>query len=156
MLRASAVFFFAVASLAIGACGSEDEDTPVACLGDAQSYLAALEAAPEPVRLDGKTPISDCLVPGQGSGELTAAGESIVTAATQLNVAAREDPGGPEAVQLGYLVGAVQEGASETGGIHADLVRRVDSAARFSPDDLLPAEFERSFGTGYAAGQRDG
>jgi hypothetical protein len=60
-------------------------------------------------------------------------------------------------VDLGYLVGAVQRGASETGGIHADLVRRLDAAARFSEGGKpLPVSFERAFGQGYAAGQREG
>ncbi len=80
----------------------------------------------------------------------------MVDAATRLNSAARRDPGGPETVQLGYLIGAVQQGSSDTGGIHADLVRRLDSAARFSPEGLLPAEFERGFGEGYSAGQENG
>jgi hypothetical protein len=150
-----------IPTLALAACGSGDEETPAACLGDADAYLTALAAAPGEVKLEGETPISACLVSGQEPGELGRAGAAIVAAATQLNETARQDPSGPAAVQLGYLVGAVQEGSSDTGGIHADLVRRLDSAARFSPpaeggEQLLPAEFERAFGRGYSAGQESG
>ena len=70
---------------------------------------------------------------------------------------AREDPAGVASVQLGYLVGSVQEAASTTGGIHEDLVIRLDAAARFAGGDkAFPASFERSFGAGYAAGQASG
>jgi hypothetical protein len=108
------------------------------------------------VRLDGTTPISSCVVPSQGSGELSAVGTATVEAATRLNARARRDPA-EATVQLGYLVGAVQEGASRTGGVHADLVRRLDGAARFAEAGNAPsAAFERAFGEGYAAGQDHG
>ena len=77
----------------------------------------------------------------------------MIAAATELNAAAQEDPGGPEALQLGYLIGAVERGSE---GIHADLGRRLDTAARYSQNGLLPAEFERTFGQGYAAGLESG
>jgi hypothetical protein len=78
----------------------------------------------------------------------------MIAAATDLNGDARGDPTGPAAVQLGFLVGAIERGADS---IHADLVRRVNSAARFSPGGgLLPAEFERTFGQGYSAGLDSG
>lgn len=147
--------------LALGAlvagCGTDDADTPVACLGTADAYLEALEDAPGEVRLDGTAPISDCFAPSQESGALFAVGEASVEAATRLNAEARREPAGEATVQLGFLVGAVQEGASRTGGIHADLVRRLDSAARFSERSKAPsAGFERAFGEGYAAGQDHG
>jgi hypothetical protein len=144
----------------LAGCGgsSEDPETPAACLAPAAGYLRALESAPGEVRLDGTTPISECLVEDQPGGALQTVGESVVDAATELNARARRDPGGRGTVQLGYLVGAVQEGASGTGGIHQDLVLRLDSAARFSGDEArpFPAEFERAYGEGYAAGQANG
>ena len=82
----------------------------------------------------------------------------MVDAATELNRGGA--PTRPERtiVRLGYLVGAVQEGASGTGGIHQDLVLRLDSAARYTGPGGKPfgAAFERSFGEGYAAGQAGG
>ena len=148
LLAASAV-------LAVGGCSSGDDDaTPDACLGPARDYVEALEAAPGAVRLAGETPISECLVPGHEPAEL---GESMIEAATELNAAARRDPSGEDTVRLGYLVGAVQRGAGETGGVHADLVRRLDAAARFAPKGgRLPVSFERAYGEGYAAGQESG
>jgi hypothetical protein len=143
----------ALAAIALGgasACGSsEPEDAPAACLTPSATYVRALAAAPEEVRLEAGTPISDCLVPEQTGGQLATVGEQMIAAATALNEEARQDPAGAAAVRLGYLVGAVERGRE---GIHADLVRRLNAAARYSPEGLLPAEFERSFGEGYAAG----
>jgi hypothetical protein len=155
MLRRSLAL---VAGLVLAGCGSDDDpETPAACLADADTYLAALETAPADVRLDGTTPIGDCIVDGQDGGELAQVGEPLVTVATELNRRSQEDPGGEATVQLGYLVGAVQEAASTTGGIHQDLVIRLDAAARFSAGNApLPASFERAFGAGYAAGQASG
>jgi hypothetical protein len=147
-----------LASLALLAgCGSEEEETPTACLGSAGDYLDALEAAPGAVRLEGDTAISDCIVPAQEGGELSQVGSATVDAATRLNAEARREPSGDATVQLGYLVGAIQEGAADTGGIHADLVRRIDTAARSSGSgEAFSAAFERAFGEGYAAAQEGG
>jgi hypothetical protein len=142
---------------ALAGCGEEEADTPDACLVGADAYVEALEDAPDPVLLDGSTPISDCLTPDQDPAELGEIGEEMIDAATDLNAAARRDPSGPATVELGYLVGAAQEGAAQSGGIHADLLRRLDAAARFNEGGRpLPTSFERAFGEGYAAGQEEG
>jgi hypothetical protein len=147
----------ALAGALLVGCGSEDEQAPTACLGGKDVYLAALAGAPGEVRLEDGTPIGDCLVEAQAGGELGQVGEGMVAAATELNRRVQEDPAGEAATQLGYLVGAVQEAASTTGGIHEDLVLRLDSAARFSRGgNGFPASFERAFGAGYAAGQASG
>jgi hypothetical protein len=151
----------AIAALSVAVagagCGGEEEETPAACVGDARDYLAALEAAPGDVRFDDGTAISECLVPDQPAGDISRVSQSAVEAANALNAQVREGGSGAAAVQLGYLVGAVQEGAAETGGIHEDLVRRLDSAARSGvaggPDAVA---FERDFGEGYAAAQASG
>lgn len=143
-------------AVALAACGSDEESTPAACSSDAGDYLAALEDAPGAVTLQG-TPISDCLVREQGAADLNRVGGAMIEAATRLNRTARRRPAGEATMRLGYLVGAVQEGASETRGIHEDLIRRLDAAARFTDRDRrLPASFERAFGRGYAAGQESG
>jgi hypothetical protein len=147
------------ALLALAGCGADDPpETPAACLQPASAYLEALDGAPGEVRLDGTTPISSCLVPDQASGALQTVGKSVIDAATELNRDVLDDPDPRTIVQLGYLVGAVQEGASGTSGIHTDLVRRLDSAARYTGAGGRPfgAEFERTFGEGYAAGQASG
>jgi hypothetical protein len=139
----------------IGGCGNEQNDeAPAACLAGNQAYLRSLEGAPGPVRLAGTTPISDCLVPEQDAGQLASIGQEMIVAATKLNAEARRDPAGPAPLELGYLLGAVSEGAD---AIHTDLVRRLNSAARFSQTGgTLPATFERAFGRGYAAGRQSG
>jgi hypothetical protein len=141
--------------VAAAGCGTkQNEGAPAACLATNQAYLTALERAPGEVRLADATPISDCLVPEQDAGQLANIGHEMIIAATKLNVEARRDPGGRASLQLGYLLGAVAKGAD---AIHTDLVRRLNSAARFSDTGgALPARFERAFGRGYAAGQSGG
>jgi hypothetical protein len=146
-----------LALLAAG-CGSSGESaTPVACLAPTAEYLSALQGAPGEVRLGGGTPISDCFGAAQGAGQLADVGQTVIEAATRLNARARRDPGGRSTVMLGYLAGAVHEGASQASGADADLVRRLDAAARFSPGGgTFGAAFERAYGKGYAAGEQGG
>ena len=147
-----------VLALLLSACGSDDgtPSTPLVCKSDEATYLKALEGAPDEVLLDGETPISGCIVADHGVGDLSDVGAILVTVATRLNRDAQQDPGGDAALQLGYLVGSVEEGASGTAGVHTDLVRRLNSAARFSESgEVMPARFERTYGEGYAAA-RDG
>jgi hypothetical protein len=141
-----------VAVLATG-CGSKGStSTPVACAGSSGTYQKALQAAPDAVRLGGETPISDCFT---GTEDPNVA-HAVIAAASSLNADARRDPGGPAAVQLGYLAGAVHAGTAHVPS-DADFVRRVDAAARFNPNGgSLGAAFERAFGKGYAAGEATG
>ena len=147
----------AIAGLIVVAagCGSSEVDqAPTACLAPSSTYLSALEAAPGTVRLEGKTPISDCLVSSQGGGQLQSVGQTLVVTATKLNAEARRDPGSSAALQLGYLMGAVNRGADL---IHTDLVRRLNAAAQFSESGgTLPLQFQRAFARGYAAGRQSG
>jgi hypothetical protein len=147
----------AVAALILIAagCGSSgDKEAPAACLATSDAYIQALQAAPGTVRLEDEVPISDCLVATQGGGQLQNIGQELVVAATKLNAEAREDPSGPAAVQLGYLVGAVSKGADL---IHTDLVRRLNASAQFSESgETLPVAFQRAFSRGYAAGRQSG
>jgi hypothetical protein len=141
-----------VAAVLMG-CGSKGpSSTPIACAGTANDYLKALQGAPDTVRLDGETPISDCFT----GTEAPDVGQAVIEAASRLNAQARRDPGGAATVQLGYLAGAVHEGTAHVPS-EADLVRRVDSAARYAPGGgSLGAAFERAYGKGYAAGEATG
>jgi hypothetical protein len=139
--------------LLVAGCGGPGDSTPVACLGGTGAYLKALRRAPGEVLLAGETPISDCLAENQQAGDLATVGVATVTAATRLNAEARAKPGGAANLRLGYLLGAAKRGAEDTEGIHADLVRRLVVAARYSPDDRpLPAAFRRTYRRGFAAG----
>lgn len=146
----------AALSILIG-CGGNDDGTPVACLEGTPTYLTALEDAPGEVRLDGEVPISDCLTPSQSGGDLSEVGTAMLAAATKLNAEARAQPGGRSNLRLGYLLGAAQRGAAGSEGIHAELIRRLSAAARYSPDNRpLPAQFLATYREGFDAGRTQG
>lgn len=141
----------------LSGCGGTSDGTPVACLDGAGAYRGALGDAPGEVRLSGEVPISDCLAENQKGGDLAAVGGTMLEVATTLNAAARQDPGGDANLQLGYLLGAAERGATESGGIHADLVRRLAVAARYSPGtQQLPAAFLETYREGFDAGRARG
>lgn len=147
------IFVAALAILAPIGCGSTDAATPVACVEGAGTYMQAIEDAPGAVQLRGDTPISECLVENQKAGDLATVGMAMVTAATKLNAEARAEPGGAANVELGYLLGAAQRGADRTDGIHAELIRRLSAAARYSPDNRpLPATLLDAYQQGFDAG----
>jgi hypothetical protein len=153
----TAIAFSLVIGLGVGGCGGADEGTPVACLDGAGAYVGALDDAPGAVRLSGEVPISDCLAENQSGGELATVGQAMVLAATRLNSQARAAPGGKANLELGYLLGAVQRGAEGTAGIHAELLRRLAFAARYSPENRpLPPLFLRTYREGFDAGRAGG
>lgn len=144
----SSIMLLACALLAAGCGGDDDESVPVACLEGAGLYV---EGGRGDVR------ISDCLTENQGGGELATVGAAMVAAATELNREARAQPGGEANRRLGYLVGAAERGAEGTGGIHADLLRRLKAAALYSPADRSPsATFLSTYRRGVEAGRRQG
>ncbi len=144
-------------TLLAAGCGAPDDSTPVACLDGAGAYLGALGDAPGKVRLSGEVPINECLAQNQTGGDLATVGGAMVTAATRLNAEARANPGAAANLQLGYLLGAAQLGAEHTEGIHAELIRRLTAAARYSPDNRpLPPAFRRAYREGFDAGHTRG
>lgn len=156
MRRRLTAFALFLAISSVG-CGQPNETTPVACLEGSAVYLRALDAAPGPVTLDGETPISDCLAENQKAGDLATVGTALVEATTKLNAEARAEPGGDANLQLGYLLGAAVRGAEGTDGIHAELIRRLTAAARYSPDNRpLPAVFLQTYRRGFDAGHDRG
>jgi hypothetical protein len=142
--------------VAIG-CSEPSDSTPVACLEGTGAYVKALTDAPAAVKLHGETPISECLAENQQAGDLATVGTALVAATTRLNAEARAEPGGDANLQLGYLLGAAERGAEGTDGIHADLIRRLSAAARYSPDNRpLPPAFLHAYREGFDAGQASG
>jgi hypothetical protein len=138
-------------------CGAPDDATPVACLEGAGVYLHALADAPGEVELSGSTPISDCLAENQTGGDLATVGTAMLRATTKLNGEARAEPGGGANLQLGYLLGAAERGGDGTEGIHAELIRRLSAAARYSPDNRPPPPpFLRTYREGFDAGRTHG
>jgi hypothetical protein len=138
-------------------CGDQDDSTPVACLEGAAAYEKALEAAPGAVRLQGGTPVSECLAENQNAGDPARVGEATIEAATDLNAEARAEPDGDAALRLGYLLGAARRGSEESEGIHSDLIRRLTVAARYAPGrQPLTEEFLSSYREGFEAGRSGG
>jgi hypothetical protein len=141
-------------ALALAGCGSDNSPaTASACLDGGEAFAAALAAAPGEVELDG-TPLADCLTDGQQAGALAEVGAGMIDAARTLNPEARKEPLGDAPVQLGYLVGAVDARAEETGGIHRDLAINLEAEATFIPGDkVLPGGFQQRYEEGLAAGR---
>jgi hypothetical protein len=138
-------------------CGKSEATTPNACFEGAGAYGKALADAPGEVRVGGETPISECLAQNQDPGELAQVGEALVAAATRLNAEARSEPGGQASLELGYLLGAAERGAGETEGIHSDLLRRLEVAARFAPGEQpLTPSFLATYRKGFDAGKENG
>src|SRR4051794_38933447 len=138
---------------ALAGCGSaKDSSTPVACLEGTGAYIRALAAVPGEATLGGDTPISDCLAENQEGGDLATVGEAMVEAATRLNAEAREEPGGPASVRLGYLPGAADRGAERPEGTPPALMRRPPAPPRSPPHPPLPAAFLRAYREGFEAG----
>jgi hypothetical protein len=155
-----ALLFVALGAALLAGCGGSsagDEHQPVACREGVGVYMEALRAAPGEVILAGETPISGCLVPAAEEGELADLGEAALGAATKLNAQARAEPGGPAALQLGYLLGAIARGSAETEGVHAELLRRLVVAARYAPDgEPLSPRFLAAYEKGFAVGRDHG
>jgi hypothetical protein len=154
-----ALLLVALGAAALAGCGgsSKDEHQPVACREGVGVYLEALRAAPGEVILAGETPISGCLQSGAEEGEVADLGEAALAAATKLNAEARAEPGGPAALQLGYLLGAIDHGSAATEGVHAELLRRLTVAARFAPGrEPLSQRFLAAYAKGFAAGRDHG
>lgn len=157
MRRALAIAAATALGLIAVGCGEPSDSTPVACLEGSGAYVRALADAPGDVKLQGETLISECLAENQQAGDLAAVGTALVTAMTRLNAEARAEPSGDANLQLGYLLGAAERGAEGTNGIHADLIRRLSAAARYSPDNRpLPPAFLDTYRDGFDAGQAGG
>jgi hypothetical protein len=137
------------AALAIGACGKSTPPLSAACTGGSAPLAAALVAAPGAVRLADGTRLSDCVSRADGDAELQEVAAAATSLADQLAAKAVSDES--SALRLGYLVGAAQRGARHTAGIHAELVRRLESTGA-----RIPRSRRAAFDRGLAAGTRDG
>jgi len=139
--------------LALTGC-ARDQGTPLApaCREGSNAVTKALAAAPRPVTLDG-TSLSDCLRQAGRNGdsaELSELGIAYVEAASRLSRAASRRPASRQALELGYLIGAVRSVSSNAQGTSTELVRRVENEAN-QVDATGPA-----FRRGQRAGRRAG
>jgi len=148
--RSASLVVLAVAAAAGAGCTREERSgVPPACRQGEQAVRDALRDAPGEVRLDG-TALSACMADESSAAELADVGAAFVGVASALGTAAAEDPAGPEATQLGYLVGAARRGVREYRGVNAELVRRIEQEA------LTVSERSAAFRRGERAGRRSG
>ena len=145
-----ALWLLAIA-LSIGGCSGDGDDpaVPAACKEGPDAVRAALARAPARVELDGIA-LSECFTRGSESADLQQLGASYVTVAAGLADAARVAPDGPDALRLGYLVGASRRGASETQGVHDELMRRIEQ--ELTGVDTRSAAYRRGFEAGRSRG----
>jgi hypothetical protein len=144
----------ALALIAAAACGGRDErPLDAACTSSAGAIERALARAPEPVTLGRGTRLSDCVSRARSNADLQSAGATLTGAAEHLAVRAKRGDA-RAGVALGYLVGAARRGAARTPGLHAQLARRLESAAAFvgQGGPAVAAALERGLRAGRATG----
>ena len=124
--RRAALVLVAAGSLAQG-CSQDEDAVPAACREGSATVRTALRDAPRPVRLEGSTPLSECIDDTSGGGELRDVGQAYVQVAGELADAAAERPNGAAALQLGYLVGALHRAEAGSQGVANELTRRLHS-----------------------------
>lgn len=148
--RGKSLLPLAISLSLVAGCSTEDRSpVPVGCKEGPDTVRAALARAPARVELDG-TPLSDCFTRGTDAADLQQVGASYVSVAAGLADAARERPDSPEALRLGYLVGAAKRGAARTQGVHDELLRRIQQ--ELSGVDTAAPAYRR----GFRAGQEHG
>jgi hypothetical protein len=131
-----------IVALTIAGCGRDHEaDLPDACSSPPEEIVAALNAAPGAVRVEGVA-ISDCFARDSSAGDVQVVGAALLGAAERLG---REG----DELALGYLVGAARRGAKESQGIHLELVRRLEQEAQPFRES---AGFERGVRAGRSSG----
>ncbi|MGI8750029.1 MAG: hypothetical protein ACR2J6_05695 [Thermoleophilaceae bacterium] len=151
-VRLPALFVLCAAVLLLGLSGCGREEPAVlspVCREGSDAMLRALRRAPSPVSLGG-TPLSSCVRDAGDGGDLRDVGVGYLDAAAVLATAAEKNPEGPEALRLGYLVGAAHRGASSDQGPASEMVRRLDNEATRADKGSA------AFGRGERAGRRGG
>lgn len=146
MRRSRAVLILCL--LAVAGCAREEDTTPSGCLTGEDAVVEALAAAPDRVRIEG-TPLSACLRDTTDGGELQEVGTAYLEAASTLADRAAAEPEGAPALQLGYLLGAVERSETGAQGVGYELGRRLRAEA------ARTARGSKAFARGRRAG-RDG
>lgn len=124
-MRIPVVAAVALCLLVLAGCRDESKPVPSACRQGAETVRKALADAPGKVRLDGTTPISACIKDTSTGGEMSDVGSAYISVAQDLADDASTDPDGPSALQLGYLIGAVQRSRKGSQGVGYELERRL-------------------------------
>ena len=123
MVRRALAALLLVAPLLVACAVQREVTTPVGCKTGPEALRRALADAPQEVVLRG-TPLSECVARASDQADIQTVGAAFVEVAADLAPKARAQPDGPEALELGYLVGAARSGARP--GLHDELVRRLE------------------------------
>jgi hypothetical protein len=149
MVRLAAALVF----LALAGCGEDDPPLDATCTASPEAIVRALRGAPGEVALTSGTRLSQCVSRAATDAELQSVG-AVLTDASEL-LARRAEVGDERAaLQLGYLAGAVRRGAARTGGVHAELERRISRSGAFL--DSAGPRVERALLRGLRAGEARG
>src|SRR4051794_27544170 len=152
-MRSIAARAIAVTAVAVtfAGCGNGSDKSAghfaaYAC-ANGDEVTKALAAAPKPVRVDGAS-IANCFARNASGSDIQVLGAVLLPVAQQLGDQARSGDKAA-AVQLGYLVGAVQRGGKRN-GVAAELVRRIESESHGLT--ATHAAYERGLRAGLARG----
>lgn len=144
--------WMAVAAM-LGGCANEDDpELSGACQAGPEPFAAALQDARGAVALPDGTSLSECVRDAREASQLQELGIALTRVADRL--AARAPSDATAALQLGYLVGAVREGASTTEGIALELERRITGTS--APMSRARPAIAAAYRRGLAAGARGG
>lgn len=122
-------------------------------MGDRAALMTALRQAPEAVRLEDGTRLSQCISRARTDADLQSLGITFGRVADALRARARSDP--DAALQLGYLAGAVRVGARGAAGNLADqLARRIEQRTALEPG--AAAASAEAVARGLRAGEEHG
>src|SRR5688500_490535 len=116
----------AVTTAAAWGCGREERPLPAACTAGSGQIAHALRRAPAPVTLGDGTRLSVCVERARTDADIQTVGALYTQVATGLS--AHVQTSNTAAVRLGYLIGAARRGARHTGGIHLELLRRLEQS----------------------------
>jgi hypothetical protein len=151
MARRTALALLLAAGCAATGCSSHHAPPAQACTKGPDDVTAALRRAPGGVALSGGTSLADCVGAARQASDLENIGAVFTAAAARLAARAARDP--TAALELGFLVGATERGATRTAGLQAELVNRMRS---YLDGAHLSGAARAAAARGRAAGRRDG
>lgn len=111
----------------VGGCGGRTPPAQACIEAQSADVLQALRAAPGHVTLADGTPLSQCVRRTIDDSRLQALGAALTQAADALAQQMRTSD--DAALQLGFLIGAVDRGAAQAAGLQGELANRVAGAA---------------------------
>jgi hypothetical protein len=124
MPRPALLWPLVAGACALAGCTTGEHDPPsLSCIQSPADIRAALRSAPGAVTLADGATLSDCVGSARKAADLQNVGGTLTTAAVPLEASAPRDP--RAALELGYLVGAVERGATATAGLQDELVNRM-------------------------------